>query len=173
MFCSEKCMCVELVTNKKVQKKRVKSRIASNKKKLSHDPLCFSGKNNHNWKGGEVFHAKGYVYATAPTNHPHTHNNYVLKHRLVMENFIGRYLLPNEIVHHKDGDKANNKISNLVLCSGHKEHSDLHKEIHLTHDMRDYIKEHYCKEDEASIRKFAGLDKWSMIRFVRKHILNE
>ena len=48
--------------------------------------------------------------------HPNANaHNYVLYHRLVMENYIGRYLNKNEVVHHKDGNKNNNDISNLEL----------------------------------------------------------
>lgn len=46
----------------------------------------------------------------------------VKKHRLVMEQYIGRTLLPNEDVHHKDGDKQNNDIDNLELLL-HGDHS--------------------------------------------------
>lgn len=40
-----------------------------------------------------------------------------LEHRLVMEQHLGRKLLPKENVHHKDGDRLNNDISNLELWS--------------------------------------------------------
>ena len=39
------------------------------------------------------------------------------KHRLVMEQILGRPLLESESVHHKDGDRANNHPSNLELWS--------------------------------------------------------
>jgi HNH endonuclease len=39
----------------------------------------------------------------------------VKEHRAVMERMIGRPLLPNENVHHLDGDKLNNDPSNLEL----------------------------------------------------------
>lgn len=38
-----------------------------------------------------------------------------LEHRYVMEQMLGRPLLPNEQVHHRDGDKHNNNSSNLEL----------------------------------------------------------
>ena len=51
----------------------------------------------------------------------------VLFHRLVVEKSIGRYLLPNEHVHHKDGNPYNNDISNLELVSV-SEHRHKHSE---------------------------------------------
>lgn len=37
------------------------------------------------------------------------------EHRYIMQNALGRTLDYNEVVHHKDGDKQNNSLSNLVL----------------------------------------------------------
>lgn len=39
------------------------------------------------------------------------------EHRLIMQKFIGRKLLFDEVVHHKDGNILNNKIENLELMS--------------------------------------------------------
>lgn len=52
----------------------------------------------------------------------------VLEHRFVVEQLIGRPLLPSEIVHHLDGDKLNNSLANLAVMdrSGHAfEHNPL------------------------------------------------
>jgi hypothetical protein len=49
-------------------------------------------------------------------NHPRRdHRGYVREHRLVMEESIGRYLLPSEVVHHIDGNTLNNSLDNLEL----------------------------------------------------------
>lgn len=39
------------------------------------------------------------------------------EHRYIMEQYLGRELARDEVVHHKDGDKSNNKIENLELMS--------------------------------------------------------
>ena len=64
---------------------------------------------------GRCLTPKGYVLIYQPT-HPHaTKAGYVMEHRLVMERIVGRYLTPNEVVHHRNGQKGDNSDSNLEL----------------------------------------------------------
>lgn len=75
-----------------------------------------------NWKGGTKL-LKGYEYQRVP-DHPNgtMHGNYVATHRLVMERKLERYLLPEEVVHHIDGDTLNNAPENLALFASNGEH---------------------------------------------------
>ena len=50
------------------------------------------------------------------------------EHRLVMEKHLGRKLTKEEVVHHIDGDKSNNKIKNLKLYPNKKSHTKFHYE---------------------------------------------
>ncbi len=69
-----------------------------------------------------------YLYAVVP-NHPNAIRcGYVLHHRVVMENHIGRVLEKNEVVHHKDENKHNNQIDNLELMTS-SEHAKLHSPV--------------------------------------------
>ena len=54
-------------------------------------------------------------------------NSDKLVHRWVVEKSIGRKLLSNEVVHHRDGNKLNNSISNLEVFSSQEEHHTLHQ----------------------------------------------
>ena len=61
------------------------------------------------------------------------------EHRYVMEQHLGRPLEPNEVVHHKDGDKRNNDIDNLELTS-RSEHSRMHRLGQVgTQEMRENL----------------------------------
>lgn len=79
------------------------------------------GPNHGRWKGGIVARGNGYLAQYCP-NHPHSYKNKVYIHRLVMEKHIGRYLLPEEDVHHINGIKTDNRIENLMLFKNRSEH---------------------------------------------------
>lgn len=71
------------------------------------------------WKGGHL-RDNGYVLIYIPDGHPleamrTSGRRYILEHRLVMAESLGRCLSSDEIVHHKDGVRSNNDIHNLEL----------------------------------------------------------
>lgn len=80
------------------------------------------GAKHGQWRGGR-FVSKGYVYvqvlADSPFASMRNHSGYVLEHRLVMAQHLGRPLLRGETVHHKNNnDTQNNVIANLQLRQG-------------------------------------------------------
>lgn len=87
-----------------------------------------SGMHNANWKKGEVAFTDGRVLIYSP-NHPHPNSGaYVFRYRLVVERHLGRYLSPDEIVHHKNNDPSDDRIENLEVMS-QSEHARGHNQI--------------------------------------------
>lgn len=80
------------------------------------------GEQNARWKGGRIIDQDGYVLVKQFDHPRRDRHNYVREHRLVMEEMIGRYLEPGEVVHHKDGNKQNNAPENLELFGTNAEH---------------------------------------------------
>lgn len=80
------------------------------------------------WEIINVVKKGEYLYAKV-LNHPKaTKNNYVLHHRIIMENHLNRLLSTTEVIHHKDGNKHNNSIDNLELMTN-QEHAKLHAKV--------------------------------------------
>jgi uncharacterized C2H2 Zn-finger protein len=70
------------------------------------------------WKVEKVISKGDYKYALVPGHPRATKNGYVLEHRVVLENHLGRLLSPDEVVHHKDGNKKDNRVENLEALGG-------------------------------------------------------
>ena len=83
---------------------------------------CHKGEKAYNWKGGRRKSSIDYILILKP-NHPFCDKmGYVYEHRLVMEQMIGRYLKPSEVVHHINKIRNDNRPKNLELFSNHSQH---------------------------------------------------
>ena len=72
-----------------------------------------------------------YVYLNRP-DHPNAAKNGIVgEHVVVASEKIGRPLLPGEVVHHVDGDKANNDPDNLRVMTN-SDHMRYHRREHLS-----------------------------------------
>ena len=104
------------------------SRIDIGKGKFCSTSCGKQGVNAWNWNGG-IKNVAGYKRKLV-SDHPFADKRgYVASHRLVMEKYIGRYLTADEVIHHKDGNRSNNNISNLQLCANQSEHIKIHRHL--------------------------------------------
>lgn len=115
------------------RKRRTESQIGhtlsqESRHKISEANSCnFDGMNGY---GHTKAHNKGYVLVYVP-KHPNAHlDGYVMFHTVLMERAIGRYLTDNEVVHHINHNRKDNRLENLMLMDK-REHMSMHaKERH-------------------------------------------
>ena len=79
-------------------------------------------------------HHSGYRWLSIPSI------GKVLEHRHLMEVHLGRKLLPTELVHHRNGNKTDNRTENLELVERSK-----HTAQHRAHRMTCLV----CGDDDA------------------------
>lgn len=107
-------------------KDRMSKELASKRKDIEWTDKSGLGEMNPNYNGGKYIDDKGYVRVLAP-EHPASIKGYTYEHRLVMEQYLGRFLHSWESVHHINEIKLDNRLENLFLCS-QAEHSAIHRE---------------------------------------------
>jgi hypothetical protein len=71
-----------------------------------------------------IRHSDGYVLVYLPEHPTAPKTGYVYEHRVVVEAALGRYLRTDEIVHHLNEDRTDNRPENLevVTKAWHQQH---------------------------------------------------
>ena len=88
------------------------------------------GKKNGMWKGGKTVASNGYVLIRVGKDHHLADiRGYAYEHRLVAEEILGRCLLPQEQVHHKNGNKQDNRPDNVEVLGSQAWHRVKHRRV--------------------------------------------
>ena len=89
-------------------------------------PGAKRGANNAKYSGGVTYN-DGYVLVKRP-EHPRANSKgYIRMHRVVMEDYLGRYLTDDEEVHHRNRDRTDNNLLNLMVFKNNADHKEWHK----------------------------------------------
>lgn len=99
-------------------------RLSREKKKETKD-FCFKCTRNKGKDPSQLMHHRnvdGYIKVRKD-------NQFIYKHREIVERFIGRQLQKQEKIHHVDSNKGNIYIDNLCLFGSDSEHQKCHKQL--------------------------------------------
>ncbi|MBM7661697.1 putative transcriptional regulator [Bacillus mesophilus] len=128
------------------------------------------GAKNPNWKGG--WSRNGYKFVQDPQS-----GKSKREHVLVIETFIGRELYVDEVVHHLNGVRDDNRLDNLLLMTK-KQHDFYHKLVKFTsidytrHTKKDFLTlldevENICRvrwdRDFVPAKLRTGLTEYSQV----------
>jgi hypothetical protein len=80
------------------------------------------GKEHWNWKGGVIRLFDGRILIYTPSHPFCNKDGYVRQSRLVIEKKIGRFLKPEEVVHHINGIRDDDRLENLKLFKSNGKH---------------------------------------------------
>lgn len=90
-----------------------------------------TGDTNPSWKGGVTYRKRKGLYADQPIKYVRCpeellgmarRDGYVMQHRLVVAQAVGRSLSRSEVVHHINHDATDNRLENLMLFATNGQH---------------------------------------------------
>lgn len=103
----------KLGTNRETVRKYLSKRYTPEQKRqiVLKNFRQLKGQASPNWRGGREVTNAGYIRLWI------SRTERVLEHRKIMEDHLGRKLTKSEVVHHINGNNADNRLENLELTT--------------------------------------------------------
>ena len=124
--------------------------------------------NKFMWEIEKVVKKGDYQYALVRDHPNRTKNNYVLLHRVVAENKLGRMLNAGEVVHHINHDRYDNRPENLEVLSK-IEHLKLHGKESKERAVWVRYKCPECESIFERVRRNTPIIKGGQFAFCSRH----
>lgn len=106
-----------------------RKKISETLKRKGIKPLqrfCAKGKEHPSWKGGITKDEHGYIMIKTENHHRADKRGYVKRSVIIAENMLKRQLNNNEIVHHINRIKSDDREENLIVVTK-SDHAKLHR----------------------------------------------
>ena len=92
-----------------------------------------------------IYDEDGYILLRIK-DHPNSNpNGYIREHRVVLEESLGRLLRREELVHHVNGVRDDNRIENLLLLSSQSEHLRVERDSGKRIGRSKLVKDFMCR----------------------------
>lgn len=115
--------CVECGNDIESRRAKIYCGTACRNRGIAKNRRSYELNGSPTWKGGRKLCSSGYVLVKHPKST--RKDGYIQEHRLIIEEYFGRELRSDEDVHHINGDKQDNRLSNLVVIK-REAHMKLH-----------------------------------------------
>jgi hypothetical protein len=112
------CCSFEGCTRKVEARDLCAAHVEQLRRGVSLKPIVRSRPNAYGGNGEGWVTRAGYKAYQLPDHPAATKAGYVLEHRMIVSDHLGRPLLSTETVHHRNGDRLDNRLENLELRTG-------------------------------------------------------